>query len=194
MMQNILIQKLISTMKKIQCTSNTNQILLLELDENKLKISDICEYVLERFDLVKSKPSMNKLVRFHTTNKYLLMAFNQIELNKLGNIIANREKLSVNTVIENYEVHLKTTLNKSPTRSRHAHVLRRMYGHFYKKLPKYKQQMIEQQISDYQNGKICLSETLQNLTMLTLDIDNMYLAKQSYFLLFSDKKEVWKML
>ena len=137
---------------------------------------------------------MNKLVRFHTTNKYLLMAFNQLELNKLGNIIANREKLPVNTVIENYEVRLKTALNKPPTRSRHANVLRRMYGHFYKKLPKYKQQIIEQQISDYQNGKIRLSDTLQNLTILASDIDSMYLAKQSYFLLFSDKKAIWKML
>ena len=181
-------------LKKSKSGSNTNGNLLLELDENKLKISDIRDYVLERFDLVKSKPFMNKLVRFHTTNKYLLMAFNQVELNKLGNIVSNREKLLVNTVIENYEGHLKTALNKPPTRSRHANVLRRMYGHFYKKLSKYKQQMIEQQISDYQNGKIRLGDTLQNLTMLASDIDSMYLAKQSYFLLFSDKKALWKML
>ena len=113
-------------MKKSKGGSNTNQILLFELDESKLKISDIREYVLERFDLIKSKPSMNKLVRFHTTNKYLLMAFNQVELNKLGNIVANHEKFPVNTIIKNYEIHLKTALSKSPTRSRHANVLRKI--------------------------------------------------------------------
>ena len=137
---------------------------------------------------------MNKLVQFHTTNKYLLMAFNQMELNKLGNVVANREKLAVNTVIDNYEAHLKAALSKSPTTSRHANVLRRMCGHFYKKLPKCKQQMIEQRISEYQNGKFLLSETLRYLTILTSNIDSIYLAKQSYFLLFSDKKAVWKMV
>ena len=164
------------------------------MGENTLKISDIRKYVLERFDHMKSKPSMNKLVQFHTANKYLLMAFDQMELNNLGNIVANREKLSVNIVIKNYESRLKSALSKHPTRSRHANVLRRMYGHFYKKIPKCKQQVIEQRISEYQNGNISLNETLRNLTNLTSDIDSMYLAKQSYFLLFSDKRAVWNML
>lgn len=163
------------------------------MDESTLKISDIRKYVLDRFDFIKLKPSMSKLVQFHTTNKYLLMAFNQIELNKLGNIVANHEKSSVNSVIKNYESHLKTTLSKSPTHARHANVLRRMYGHFHKKLPKCKQQTIEQRISEYQNKKASLSEALRYLTILTSDIDNIHLAKQSYFLLFSDKKPVWKM-
>lgn len=137
---------------------------------------------------------MNKLVQFHTTNKYLLMAFNQMELNTLGNIVANRDKLSVDMVIENYQSHLKTALRKSPTRSRHANVLRRMYGHFYKKLSRCRQQMIEKRISEYQNKKTSLSKTLRYLAILTSDIDNVYLAKQSYFLLFSDKSPVWKVL
>jgi hypothetical protein len=42
----------------------------------------------------------------------------------------------------------------------------------------------------YQNKKTSLSETLRHLTILTPDIDDIYLAKQSYFLLFSDKKAV----
>jgi hypothetical protein len=54
--------------------------------------------------------------------------------------------------------------------------------------------MIEQQIFEYQSGKNQLSDTLRSLTILTADIDDMYLAKQSYFLLFSEKKAVWKML
>ena len=162
------------------------------VDENTLKISDIRKYVLERFDHIKLKPSMNKLVQFHTTNKYLLMAFNQIELNKLGNIVANREKLHVNKIIENYESSLKSALSKPPTRSRHANVLRRMYGHFYKNISICKKQMIEQRISEYQNRKVSLSETLRHLTILTSNIDSVYLAKQSYFLLFSDKNPVWR--
>lgn len=181
-------------MKKSRGSSNTSQNGLLELDENTLNISDIRKYVIGKFDEIKSKPSMNKLVQFHTINKYLLMAFNQMELNKLGNIVANREKFAVNTIIDDYEAHLKTALRYLPTHSRHANVLRRMYGHFYKKLPKCKRQMMEQRISEYQDRKVSLSETLRHLTILTSDIDSIYLAKQSYFLLFSDKNPIWKIL
>ena len=130
---------------------------------------------------------MNKLVQFHMTNKYLLMAFNQMELNKLGNIVANREKPPINNVVKDYETHLKLALAKPPTHSRHANVLRSMYGHFYKKLTKCKWKIIERQISEYQDRKVSLGETLRHLAVLTSDIDNMYLAKQSYFLLFSDR-------
>ena len=82
---------------------------------------------------------MNELVRFHTINKYLLMAFNQVDQNILGKIIANHKKLPLDTVLDNYEKQLRVILSKTPTRSRHANVLRRMYGHFYKKLAKHYQ-------------------------------------------------------
>ena len=45
-----------------------------------------------------------------------------------------------------------------------------------------------------QKRKKIHGKTLRYLTILTSDIDDMYLAKQSYFLLISDKKTVWKML
>ncbi|MDH3341419.1 MAG: YbgA family protein [Nitrosopumilus sp.] len=163
------------------------------MGENTLKISDIPRYVLERFDCIKSKPSMNKLVQFHTTNKYLLMAFSPIHLNKMGNVVANHEKLSASAVVGNYSDCLIVALGQHLTRSKHANVLRRMYGHFYKKLSKQSQEIIERQIFEYQHGKNQLSDTLRNLTVHTMDLDSIYLARQSYFLLFSDKKAVWRM-
>jgi len=182
------------TMKKFQDASNTNQDGFQRLDENKLKISDICQYVLDQFEPIKSRPSMNKLVRFHTTNKYLFLAFSPIHLNKMGNVVANHEKLPASAVVEDYSGCLIAALSKHPTRSKHANALRRMYGHFYKKLPKHSQETIERQIFEYQHGRNQLSDTLRNLTVHTMDLDSMYLARQSYFLLFSDKKAVWKML
>lgn len=115
-----------------------------------------------------------------------------MDLNKLGNIVANREKLPIHEVITNYETHLKPALAKSPTPSKHVNVLRRMYGHLYKKLPKCKQQMIEQRISEYQDREVSLSDTLRYLIILTSDINRTYLAKQSYSLLFLDKNSTWE--
>ncbi|MCO5380879.1 MAG: DUF523 and DUF1722 domain-containing protein [Methanosarcina barkeri] len=67
-------------------------------DEGRLKNSRIKEhfltklFVLAAFRKVKSEGSMKDLVRFHTDNKYLLMAYSQAELRKLGAIVANKEK------------------------------------------------------------------------------------------------------
>ncbi|AJM91775.1 DUF1722 domain-containing protein [Nitrosopumilus piranensis] len=157
------------------------------LSQDSLKFADIRNYVLERFEDVKTNPSMNKLVKFHTFNKFLFMACSQIELNKLGKIVANQEKLQTKDVLDSYEKHLKNILSKTPTRSRHANVLRRMYGHFNKKIPKSEQKTIEHLISEYQNNNITLSDMLYKLRTITSDIDNMYVVKQSYFLLFADK-------
>lgn len=143
---------------------------------------------MDNFSPVKSKPSMNKLVRFHTFHKYLFMAFDPNELNNLGSIVANHENLILKEVICKYSENLKIILGKLPTRKKHANVLRRMYGRMYKKLPRYKQEIIETQISNYQSGKIKLNDVLENLRVLTIEIDNLYVAKQSYFLLFSEKK------
>ena len=55
--------------------------------------------MLADFRKVKSEGSMKDLVRFHTENKYLLMAYNQAELRKLGAIVANKEKKPFNELI-----------------------------------------------------------------------------------------------
>ncbi|MGY5146705.1 MAG: DUF1722 domain-containing protein [Candidatus Nitrosopumilus sp. bin_7KS] len=115
------------------------------------------------------------------------MACSQIELNKLGKIVANQKKLHIEDMLDSYEKHLKSILSKIPTRSRHANVLRRMYGHFNKKIPKTEQKTIEHLISEYQKDNITLSDVLHKLRTITFDIDNMYVVKQSYFLLFVNK-------
>lgn len=157
------------------------------MEQHQLRISDICGYVIEQFEKNKQKPSMSKLIGFHTRNKYLFMAFSQVDLNKLGNIIANNEKLPVLDVLSNYENSLVVLLSKTPTRKRHANVIRRMYGHFSKKLSKENQLIIESAISDYQKNRLPLNNVLHKLKVMTSDKDDLYLARQTYFLLLSDK-------
>ncbi|WP_299290135.1 YbgA family protein [Nitrosopumilus sp.] len=157
------------------------------MEQHQLRLSDICDYVIEQFDKNRKKPSMNKLIEFHTKNKYLFMAFSQVDLNELGNIIANNKKLPLSVVLSNYEHSLIVLLSKTPTRKRHANVLRRMYGHFSKKLSNENRLIIETAISDYQKNCVPLNDVLHKMRNMASDIDNLYLARQTYFLLFSDK-------
>ena len=54
--------------------------------------ADIKQYVLERFEEIKENSSMDDIIKFHSRNKYLLMAYNQEKLKILGNIVANHQK------------------------------------------------------------------------------------------------------
>lgn len=157
------------------------------MEQHQLRILDICNYVIEQFDKNKQKPTMNKLIGFHTRNKYLFMAFSQVDLNKLGNITANNEKLPILDVLANYENSLIILLSKTPTKKRHVNVLRRMYGHFSKRLSDENRLIIENAISDYQKNRVPLNDVLYKMKTVTSDRDNLYLASQTYFLLFSDK-------
>jgi uncharacterized protein YbbK (DUF523 family) len=75
-----------------------NRYLFLPIeDEGRLRNARIKEHFLTKlftlaaFRRVKSAGSMKDLIKFHTENKYLLMAYSQAELRKLGAIAANKE-------------------------------------------------------------------------------------------------------
>ena len=67
-------------------------------DEGRLRNSRIKEHFLTKlfifaaFRKVKSEGNIKNLVKFHTENKYLLMAYSKAELRKLGAIVANKER------------------------------------------------------------------------------------------------------
>ncbi|MFX1538230.1 MAG: DUF523 and DUF1722 domain-containing protein, partial [Promethearchaeota archaeon] len=70
-------------------------------DEGRLKSFKIREhfltklYTLARFRGVKQAQKIRALVEFHSTHKFLLMAYHQKMLNVLGNIVANHEKRGI---------------------------------------------------------------------------------------------------
>lgn len=105
-------------------------------DEGRLIHPRIREYFLNRiftnasFRKVKESGSINELVRFHTQNKFLLMAYNQQELRKMGNIVANHEKRPFSEVAEEYSIHLSRALSKPPTYTSIINVILHSLGYF----------------------------------------------------------------
>lgn len=151
-----------------------------------LKLADIRQFVLERFQEAKASTKMNDLVHFHTINKFLFMAHGENELKELGNIVANHEELSFSEVKENYEEILLKILQKSPTVKSHSNTLFHISGHFRKHLPSIEKQFIKKSIEDYASGKISLNQILGKLKFLTSKFDRTYLSRQTYFLLYFD--------
>ena len=80
---------------------------------------DVTDFVLERFSQVKKQNATNQLVKFHTINKYLLMAHSQKYLKILGNVVANHENKSIDEILVDYEKDLIPALNSAPTIKSH---------------------------------------------------------------------------
>ena len=73
---------------------------------------------------------MGELVKFHATNKYLFMSYNQSQLKVAGKVVANHEKLPVEEVFRNIVIFLNLILKRTPKISTNINVLMHLLGYF----------------------------------------------------------------
>lgn len=155
---------------------------------NVLSENEICRYVLERFDVVKDNPKFHRLVDFHTKNKYLIMVHNQDSLKKLGNLVANHSQESVLSVIQQYEFHLKKSLLCTPTGTRHLNAIMHIFGYFSKNFNSSQKDLFTCLVKQYRDNQITIGNLLAEISPLVYLFNNTYLANQTYFLLYSEKR------
>ena len=148
--------------------------------------ADIKQYVLERFEEIKENSSMDDIIKFHSRNKYLLMAYNQEKLKILGNIVANHQKKKIRDLILDYENHLKVILEKTPTVKTHINVLMHIFGFFGKYFNKIQKKEFLDLIKEYREGRITLGRILCLIEPITYQINTTYLVSQTYFLLYAE--------
>jgi uncharacterized protein YbgA (DUF1722 family) len=151
----------------------------------------IVEYVLDRFENFKKDPTKNKLVTFHTNNKFLLMCHNQEKLRILGNIVANHQKKSFLEIIDEYEKHLKDALSNLPTTKRHINTLMHVLNHFSKEVSPQQKESFLNFLEQFRRGKITIGVTLLKIEPLIHEYNNTYLLGQTYFSLYTEKRP-WK--
>lgn len=146
---------------------------------------DIAGYVLDRFDELEQSPSIDEIVKFHSHNKYLLMAHDQERLKILGNIVANHNKSKLSNVLSEYEENLKTALQKTPTTKTHINVLMHIFGFFKNYFNQNQKRTFLVQVSKFRENKITLGQILAKIEPMTYQINAMYLVNQTYFLLYA---------
>lgn len=156
-------------------------------DEGRLRNARIKEHFLTKlflfaaFRQVKSEGSMKDLIRFHTENKYLLMAYNQAELPKLGSIVANRENKPFNELISNYETHLYFVFSKPPRYTSIINVLMHALGHFSDKLSTGEKTLFFDWIRKYREGKTSLCPAVNTIRSWIIRFDDQFLMHQTFF-------------
>lgn len=149
----------------------------------------ISEYVRKGFSEIQSSPDIEKLVHFHSINKFLLMAHSPHGTRILGNIVANHERLALDTVFVKYGLQLGQVLKSEPSTKFHANVLQKIFGYFKKELMPEEKAKILDVIFEYRKGTTTLNDALLLLEELTRKFQKTYLVRQTYFLLYAKETE-----
>jgi len=158
----------------------------LNTENQVISEKEVKHYVLERFYSVKHDPLIKNLVNFQAMNKYLVMAHDQEELKNLGNIVAKHKKIPFSEILDYYELHLKKALKNQPTIKKHTNVILHVFGHFSQKLAEHEKKIFLDLLQNYKEEKIALGKLLAQVHPIIFRFDNVYLASQTYFLLYSN--------
>ena len=158
----------------------------LEKDNQIISEINIKQYVFERFENVEKTNKISNLVKFQAMNKYMIMAHDQEELKKLGNIVASYKKDPFSEILENYELHLRKALEKHPTIKKHTNVIMHIIGYFSNDLDQHEKKRLFFILDKYKNKKITIGDILAEISLAVFRFNNTYLASQTYFLLYSN--------
>lgn len=156
-------------------------------DEGRLRNARIKEhfliklFTLAAFRKVKSEGSIKDLIKFHTENKYLLMAYSQAELHQLGAIAANKENKPFNELISEYETHLCRALSMPPKYTSSINVLMHSLGHFSDLISSREKAFFFDWIQKYREGKVSLCPAINTIRSWIVRFEDQYLLNQTFF-------------
>ena len=159
---------------------------IINTDVKRVSEKDIIEYVVERFEDVKTSNKIKNLVSFQAMNKYMIMAHSQEELKILGNIVASNKKIRFSEILTEYEIHLKKAMEKKPTIKTHSNVVMHMFGYFAKNFNRTEKHQFFKLLGQFKGKKVTIGKLLSEINPVIYRFNNTYLASQTYFLLYSD--------
>lgn len=127
-----------------------------------------------------SRWRVGDLVRFHTSEKLLLMAHDPKAYGLLGRIVADAKGRGRRELIEEYETAFMEILKKLATIRKHCNVLHHVLGHFKKILTTEDRREILDIIEDFRHGHVPLVVPVTLLRHHIRRHEVTYLAGQSY--------------
>jgi uncharacterized protein YbgA (DUF1722 family)/uncharacterized protein YbbK (DUF523 family) len=154
-------------------------------EEGRLTNFKIREHFLTKlfifFNLkqIKASRSMAELVKFHSNNKYLLMAYNQKEQKLLGRIVSNHENKSFEEIIDNYKEHLALAFARAPRYTSIINTLQHIFGYFSDKLSSRERNFFLDTLEKYRENKVPLSVLIHLLKGYALEYNENYILAQT---------------
>jgi uncharacterized protein YbgA (DUF1722 family)/uncharacterized protein YbbK (DUF523 family) len=156
-------------------------------DEGRLLNLRIREHFLTRlftlasFRDIRKRKSMRTLVRFHTENKFLLMAYSQSQLRTLGKIVANHENRPLTEVLENYQHEVFQAFSRPPKYTSNINTFLHALGYVSKGLSKKEKAFLLDLLEKYRLGKTTLACLTNLLKSWIIRFEDDYLTQQTFF-------------
>ena len=138
-------------------------------------------YTSARFRQVVASGQMKELVAFHSSYKYLLMAYNQSKTTALGRIVANAGKLDFQEICYQYKSILEQVIVQPPRKPTSINVLQHVYGYFKKDLSAAEKRHFAEELRKYRTGKLSIGALQVLLKSWVNRFNNQYLARQYFF-------------
>ena len=144
-------------------------------------------YTYFKFQKVEESNSMKELVKFHSKNKYLLMAYNQEELKNLGKIVGNHEKKSFKDITEEYKKHLGLALANVPKKTGYINAFMHIFGYFSDDLSAKEKEFVLDRFEKYRWDMIHLSVLVNILNTYAIKYDMEYLLDQTIWITYPEE-------
>ena len=120
-------------------------------------------------------------MKFHSTNKLLLKAYNEKEMRILGRLVANRDQYTPTNLIEEYEEHLLSALKRAPKCGSQINVLMNSMGYFSKRLSGDEKKFFLKSLDDFKLGVTPMSVLRGIFQSWLLRFKDDYLLSQTFF-------------
>lgn len=138
-------------------------------------------FTLASFRAVKKTNTLKGLIQFHSANKYLMQAYNEKIMRKLGLIVANNQKLKVTELFEQYGELLPKVFEKPCKPGPVINVLMHGFGFVSDRLTTKERKDFLKLLDLYRAKKIHLSACQAVLRAHALRFDETYLLEQRFF-------------
>lgn len=162
-------------------------------DEGRLRNSLIRESFLTRIfalaeyrDLLK-EGDFNDLIEFHTRNKLLLLAHNQVYSRELGRIISNAKYKPLEMLKMEYGQLLLKNLDEPASAPANVNVLQHAFGYFSRDLNPDEKAFFLDSVVKYREGRVPLLLCQNLLKSWIIRFDEDYLKKQTFFNPYPDE-------
>lgn len=137
-------------------------------------------FAMQRWRSVRKEPSLGKLVAFHTANKLLIMAHNEVNYRAMGKLVATGKQWEPTALFTEYERLLLKALGHQSTTKTNTNVLQHMMGYFKEFLTTDEKQELLEVIRSYHEGITPLIVPITLINHYVRKYDVAYLAGQTY--------------
>ncbi len=161
-------------------------------DEGRLQNFRIREHFFTRIFAnarlreLQQHPTPDKLIKFHSYNKLLMMEYNQSKMRELGKLVAQAGTIPIDELVKTYVEGFRSAIAKLPGRTSVINVLMHAAGYFKNKISAPEKALILDTYDDYREGKVPLSVPMTLIRQLAVRFDETYLLDQTFFNPFPD--------